>query len=390
MGEKQFQRKITFEIFDFIKSRSLEGLDIVENDFKFGTGMSFPDFTLDYNGRPVIAVELKCFAREPDSIAINTILDRIFHYLKDIDTCNIAYLLTTEKAYRKVKGQDSIAETSFEGFLQDIQLTWSNLRAKNPMGSRIIAAKENAEKKKLLLGQRTQAQKEILQELQKEDDRRDKDKIKELESRVNLLNAQIDSLSENDDKLKQDKEVESEWGKRIETAFKGLRQMTDELDKERTHATVEWWIWIGLILLLTVALYFWYKWLIAQVGGKELSYLSLLPYMLPLPVYIAILWIGIIQKSKARKVHLAITNQLFNVRYLESLLMMINTLSITSQVAVENINSLLKEVIEHYIEQIGKKDIDIHEINGIENDENKANPLISKLIGIIKNLTSHD
>lgn len=68
---------------------------------------------------------------------------------------------------------------------------------------------------------------------------------------------------------------------------------------------------------------------------------------------------------------------------------MINKLSINADVAVDNINNLLKKIIEQYIQQIGKNDIDAKLMDNIEKEEDKDNPLIDKLTDIIKNLTSH-
>jgi ABC-type multidrug transport system fused ATPase/permease subunit len=259
-------------------------------------------------------------------------------------------------------------------------------------GSRVVASKENNERIHQLNKVKIENQKLILAE-SKKGENQDVNLVKDLECQNKEIDEQIESLTAVNDKHRQDKEIENNWDERIKKTFTNLKTVTTPLEKQKYNSFVEWILWIVIIIFSTILLFTWYIWLVTNIPNLGLnmdaSYLKLMPYLLPIPVYIAILWIGIIQKGKARKVQLAIATLLFNIHYLESLLQMINKLSKNADVAVDNINNLLKKIIEQYIQQIGKNDIDVKLMDNIEKEEDKDNPLIDKLTDIIKNLTSH-
>lgn len=259
-------------------------------------------------------------------------------------------------------------------------------------GSRVVSSKENNERIHQLNKVKIENQKLILAE-SKKGENQDVNLVKDLESQNKEIDEQIESLTAVNDKHRQDKEIENNWDERIKKTFTNLKTVTTPLEKQKYNSFVEWILWIVIIIFSTILLFTWYIWLVTNIPNLGLnmdaSYLKLMPYLLPIPVYIAILWIGIIQKGKARKVQLAIATLLFNIHYLESLLQMINKLSKNADVAVDNINNLLKKIIEQYIQQIGKNDIDVKLMDNIEKEEDKDNPLIDKLTDIIKNLTSH-
>jgi ABC-type multidrug transport system fused ATPase/permease subunit len=259
-------------------------------------------------------------------------------------------------------------------------------------GSRVVSSKENNERIHQLNKVKIENQKLILAE-SKKGENQDVNLVKDLECQNKEIDEQIESLTAVNDKHRQDKEIENNWDERIKKTFTNLKTVTTPLEKQKYNSFVEWILWIVIIIFSTILLFTWYIWLVTNIPNLGLnmdaSYLKLMPYLLPIPVYIAILWIGIIQKGKARKVQLAIATLLFNIHYLESLLQMINKLSKNADVAVDNINNLLKKIIEQYIQQIGKNDIDVKLMDNIEKEEDKDNPLIDKLTDIIKNLTSH-
>lgn len=301
------------------------------------------------------------------------------------------YIATPNNCYKSYKINIPLEEMTMDKMLDEI--AFYALKNKNiDFNERTIATNKIRDKKISLERELNSIQNEISNEKEKDKTHQDKDKIEKLEKNKLSICLMMHAIEKDLDKYNIDKEVEKEWETRIKEALNYLKDATKLFDKEKTKSSFEWYVWIFVIAFLSLALIIWYVWFVSVTKSlgiclKDLSYIIIMPYLLPIPIYIAILWIGIIQKGKARKVQLSITNLLFNVHYLEGLLQMINKLSTNSKVAVENINNLLNDISKQYIQQIGKKDLDPKLMDNIEKSEDKDNPIVEKLIDILKNIS---
>ena len=382
--EDDLNSKISKGLFDRSKRFGIN-LMVSHIPIKTNRGLWYPDLTIGFENQLLAIIEFK---KDDTTVALSSSL---VYKFKSIGNVQGLYIVTPAKCFKLGKGDSQLKTMSFDNMLDDIAIN-AIKQTQRIDTSRVVASKDNDEKIRQLNKAKIVNQKLVLAE-SKKGENKDEALVKELERQNKEIDAQIESLTAVNDRHKQDKEIENNWDERIKKAFANLKMVTDPLDNQKRNSFVEWIVWIVIIIVSTILLFAWYNSFITDIPNlvlnKDPSYLKLMPYMLPIPIYIAILWIGIIQKGKARKVQLAIATLLFNIHYLESLLQMINKLSINADVAVDNINNLLKKIIEQYIQQIGKNDIDAKLMDNIEKEEDKDNPLIDKLTDIIKNLTSH-
>lgn len=382
--EDDLNSKISKGLFDRSKRFGIN-LMVSHIPVKTNIGLWYPDLTISHENHLLAIIE---FRKDNSNVVLSP---SIVYKFKSIGNVQSLYIVTPTKCFNLGKGDSHLKTMSFDDMLDDIAIN-AVKQTQRIEGSRVVASKENNERIHQLNKVKIENQKLILAE-SKKGENQDVNLVKDLESQNKEIDEQIESLTAVNDKHRQDKEIENNWDERIKKTFTNLKTVTTPLEKQKYNSFVEWILWIVIIIFSTILLFTWYIWLVTNIPNLGLnmdaSYLKLMPYLLPIPVYIAILWIGIIQKGKARKVQLAIATLLFNIHYLESLLQMINKLSKNADVAVDNINNLLKKIIEQYIQQIGKNDIDVKLMDNIEKEEDKDNPLIDKLTDIIKNLTSH-
>ena len=216
----------------------------------------------------------------------------------------------------------------------------------------------------------------------------EQEKAKEMpnEDKIHDLQSQIDELQEKGKKLRismdesqAEKMIENEWKSRIKNAFKELGTLTQQYESERKRTKNEFWLWVVVIIVDFLALSFWYYCFIRLIIEKTISIdniISLIPFSVPTMLGIALFWIAIVQKNRASNLSLAITERLFNIHYLERLLMFVNDLSRSSNEAINTINKSVNEILNHYIENIGKDNIDFGKLSKAEKHELEANPLI--------------
>ena len=104
--------------------------------------------------------------------------------------------------------------------------------------------------------------------------------------------------------------------------------------------------------------------------------IDLIPLYLPFVFGAALMWAAIVQKNRANRLSIALTGKIFNIHYLEQLLLMVNNLAPSSNNGIVVISKSVQDVLRHYIENIGDDDIKLSQMRKIEKDELKAAPLL--------------
>lgn len=205
------------------------------------------------------------------------------------------------------------------------------------------------------------------------------DKIHDLQTHIEELQEKGKILRSSMDESQAEKMIENEWDERIEKAFKKLEILTNQYESERKRTKNEFWVWVGVILVDLGALSYWYFNFVRLIISKTISIdsiISLVPFSVPTMLGIALFWIAIVQKNRANNLSLTITERLFNIHYLERLLMFVNDLSPSSNEAINTINKSVNEILNHYIENIGKDNIDFGKLSKVDKYELESNPLI--------------
>lgn len=215
---------------------------------------------------------------------------------------------------------------------------------------------------------------------------------KEYQSSINDINEQIEELEATSNKHEEGQEIELRWSTRIKESFEILNEKTRSLVVQKYLSRGEWIFWIVMILVALVLFVIWCFWFENHISVESTikidNYYTLFPKIMPLPIFIGLLWVFVVQKNKARRIEITISTMLFNIKYLEGLLMMVQKLSKNNDNAIEHINDFLQDIVHQYIVQIGKKDVTTESINKISDEEEKENPLI-KNMSDIKNVISN-
>ena len=124
-----------------------------------------------------------------------------------------------------------------------------------------------------------------------------------------------------------------------------------------------WWCWNFISLLL-------------NDEYKIEGIIDLIPLYMPFVFGFALMWAAIVQKNRANRLSIALTTKIFNIHYLEQLLLMVNNLAPSTNNGIVVISKSVQDVLKHYIENIGVDDIKLSQMSKIEKDELKAAPLL--------------
>lgn len=219
--------------------------------------------------------------------------------------------------------------------------------------------------------------KQLEQEKSKESP--NEDKLKAIEEQIDELKEKGRKLRNSVDKSQEETMLENEWKRRIKEAFKTLEPLTTQYECERNKVKWEYYSWIAVMILDFISLAFWYYYYIGLIINKTITIdniISIIPFSVPTMLGVALFWISIVQKNRASNLSLAISEKLFNIHYLENLLMFVNEMSPSSSEAIKTINISVNKILDHYIDDIGKNKINIGKLTKVEKEEMEATPLI--------------
>ena len=205
------------------------------------------------------------------------------------------------------------------------------------------------------------------------------EKLNELQQQVGkqrerVLNLQQELNDANDENVK-----EEVWDNKIKQAFENLKEITMHYDCERQNIKWEWYVWNVIIVLIIIASSCWCWNFISLLLNDEYKIdgiIDLIPLYLPFVFGFALMWAAIVQKNRANRLSIALTAKIFNIHYLEQLLLMVNNLAPSTNNGIVVISKSVQDVLKHYIENIGVDDIKLSQMRKIDKDELKAAPLL--------------
>lgn len=216
------------------------------------------------------------------------------------------------------------------------------------------------------------------------------EEIEKLDTIIKEYQQRIRKLREDKEAHENDMKSEQEWAKRLSESFEGLKKESSCLKFDIWVARAEFFGFIALMAFATVWFVCWFNGFYSALTAKDSSihinsWISYLPYALPVTAYIAMMWIFTVQKNRASKMSVSLSMRLSNIHYLEGLLKLVNRLSIDSEVAVERINKIVEKMVDSYLRQIEINNITEKKIENIEEKEEKEAPhqrIIDKLRAI--------
>ena len=234
--------------------------------------------------------------------------------------------------------------------------------------------------------------KKISAQLEKEKKREQPDKeiIQYLEKLKVTSDKEIEDLYKERSLQELEEASEKDWSEKIKETFDQLRRCTVDIEDEKRKADTEYHLFLFGLILPSIILLIWlcnlYGFIISDNNPIH-NWIGFLPYYLPVPIFIALFWLLIVQKNRAGKISIALSERLFHIKYLEGLMIAVNRLSANSQDAIEMINRSIDKMVNGYLLRVTKDSIDELRLNEIEKKEVNEDiymKIIEKLAEIIK------
>lgn len=278
--------------------------------------------------------------------------------------------LTNNKNKNLFIGKSYNSETYYEQQISELKSSKSKLEKQL----------SELQKTKEQLSEVSQDQKTELQ--QKENDI-SQTKI-ELEETLSRLS---DAKKELEEKRKQE-DAQKNWSKKIESTFENLSTLLNPISKEYSRLSTLYYIYMilsGAIIILLLVL----EIILCKSLSQENDYPQLLeyvPYYVPIPISGALLWAFIVQMNRAQRQLVILAERIHHIKYIEGLLLSLNTLAPNIEDAVKRINNAMDKLIKGHL---SSQNI-IHDEESIINEERKdALPIdiVIKLLETIKNTT---
>lgn len=199
------------------------------------------------------------------------------------------------------------------------------------------------------------------------------------------LSRLSDAEKELEEKRKQE-DAQKNWNEKIESTFKNLSSLLDPINKEYSRLSTLYSIYMvlsGAIIILLLVL----EIILCKSLSQENDYprlLEYLPYYIPIPISGALLWAFIVQMNRAQRQLVILAERIHHIKYIEGLLLSLNTLAPNIEDAVKRINNAMDKLIKGHL---SSQNI-IHDEESIINEERKdALPIdiVIKLLETIKN-----
>lgn len=329
-----------------------------------------------------------------DSYQMNQLFERVLHKFELASTK--LFFLPDEKINNILKQWKSFSESCSDGDVslhrQQFKVLWNDTRnfLKSilydpriqeivPKGTVRKRAAEDVKEDLQKLGERRES---ILVQIEQEKSKGEAANQELLDALQELLNGedlQIQEKRQEEESAKKEEQTESNWDKRIETAFEQLKACTQPVEDEKKKAEREYNIYCNCLVGVAVAVILWLIALYVAIFVCKISFTdweTFIPYYLPIPVFVAFLWVLIVQKNRSNKLSIIMSEELFRIRYLEGLLLSVNKLSKNSDVAIIRINKAIDSMVESFMHQTERTFMSEEKINAVEKKELSANKLM--------------
>lgn len=254
------------------------------------------------------------------------------------------------------------------------------------------ADKEGVEEK---LSRLTKARESLKKEIERQEVKAPKDElyIQSLNAQLRKMDSEYIATLESKKKITSDQVVGQNISNEVTEAFENLKAYTSVIEDERGRAKLEYYIFlvsIPVLILACVALYGFFIHDLASHRTEFSEFLDFLPYTAAVPFFIALLWLCVYLKDRASKISIELSTRLFNIHYLEGLMQMSNSLSISPEESIKRLDKAMGMLMDNYLAQVKDNHVTEKDIAKLEMTELKSNPYwkilqeIKSLIKLIK------
>lgn len=217
------------------------------------------------------------------------------------------------------------------------------------------------------------------------------EKIKKLKEQLDALDETFVETKKNLDGIKTDSAEEERMRRRIDDAFVFLSK-DNHLEKELTKLQWEFYCMLALIIITVVCFIIFYGIFLYHLKTlKVTSWCEYLPYTMSVPITIGLLWLFVYLKNRANKISIEINSRLYDIRYMEGLMKMTNSMSRTSDEASQKIDELIRSMVDSFLNKMSDKTFKEEDMSIIEKQELENSPYwkvfceFKDLVKLIKN-----
>ena len=213
------------------------------------------------------------------------------------------------------------------------------------------------------------------------------EKIQKLKEQLEALGETYIETKKNLDDIKTDSAEEVRMRNRIDDAFDFLSK-DNHLEKELAKLQWEFYVMLSLIALTVIIFFIFYGAFLYHLNSLVLtSWCEYLPYTMSVPITIGLLWLFVYLKNRASKISIEISSRLYDIRYMEGLMKMTNSMSRTSDEASQNIEELIRSMVDSFLNKMSDKSFKEKELSIIEKQELENSPYW-KVLNELKDLVN--
>lgn len=276
----------------------------------------------------------------------------------------------------------------FLSFVDQIKSLCMSQPKQRQSTTKILDVKDMDEKLLRLSRSRDKVKEEIAYQNLKP--QKDDEIIKMLKIQLDKLDAEYLAVLEAKKKLTFDNMAEQNISEKVSKAFDSLKEYTTVIEDERYRAKIEYYIFLGTICILFLVFIVFYGVFVYILNSHKedfVSWINFMPYTAFVPIVVALIWLSVYLKDRASKISIELSTRLFNIHYLEGLMKLTNSLSITPEEAVRKIDYATGLLMDNYLSQIKENHITEKDVSKMELSELKSNPywkILQELKGLIK------
>lgn len=217
----------------------------------------------------------------------------------------------------------------------------------------------------------------------------DEKKLSMLREKLKELGVAFIESKKTIDSIKTDAAEEERLRVRIDRAFDELGQdshLDYEMARLRTEYRMTLWA-IPILISVFIALY-----VIFLFNLKSLclaNWYEYMPYTMSVPIFVALLWLMVYLKNRANKISIELSAQVYNIHYIEGLLKLTNSMSRSSTRALENIERIVDNMVDSFLENMKRQQLGENNLSKIERQELEDSPywkFLKEIKDIIMNI----
>lgn len=219
---------------------------------------------------------------------------------------------------------------------------------------------------------------------------RDEEKIQKLRRQLDVLGVTFVETKRTLDDIKTDSAEEELMRKRIDDAFESLSN-DNHLENELTKLRWEYYGTLVLIAVTVTVFFLFYGIFLTNLKELKLERLcDYMPYTMAVPITIALLWLFVYLKNCASKISIELSSRLYDIRYLEGLLKMTNSMSMTSGEALAKMEELIHSLVDSFLNKLSEKNLKEKDLSVLEKQELENSPYwkmfceLKELVKVIK------